>query len=463
MRTFDSLRCEFRLSIPYIARVVVVSSLDGDAGASGPHLGARHQAGGRADEHLPGRPVGRTGHPAAPRRRPGGRPGPLSARPGRPPSVGRGPRRAGPAAAPAASPARTTPSDCPRLHRSRTGRFALPFGVRATDDAVRVALRIVDLGRAIRAAAAVRARARPRRRPRRRRRLDSKPPRTLRPVLFPGPAYGAAPGTTMLLGQAVRPGQGRAPVPWARIEAGLAGSGVVLWRAHAGPGRRVRAGHRSAAAPAALAQTGRAATSTSRCTRRRRPTPADPVDSPTGSRADPLYHLPVEHVAALDAGDPAEAGTAIPPGHTRDRRRHRATRPAADRCGRRRSSSPEPAPRHKRGHHARVPGSRRLRRGGQLPREVHRRRGHLDDRLAGRTHYGPVQYPHGSAHDGAPAGDQLRRVRAGLRRHRPVRGRVAGLPRARRAGLLPQRRPAALRVAGARTDANGRLGRRVVG
>jgi len=28
MRTFDSLRCEFRLSIPYIARVVVVSSLD---------------------------------------------------------------------------------------------------------------------------------------------------------------------------------------------------------------------------------------------------------------------------------------------------------------------------------------------------------------------------------------------------------------------------------------------------
>jgi hypothetical protein len=32
MRTFDSLRCDFRLSIPYIARVVVVSTADGAAG-----------------------------------------------------------------------------------------------------------------------------------------------------------------------------------------------------------------------------------------------------------------------------------------------------------------------------------------------------------------------------------------------------------------------------------------------
>jgi hypothetical protein len=32
MRTFDSLRCEFRLSIPYVARVVVVSDIDGDPG-----------------------------------------------------------------------------------------------------------------------------------------------------------------------------------------------------------------------------------------------------------------------------------------------------------------------------------------------------------------------------------------------------------------------------------------------
>jgi hypothetical protein len=32
MRTFDSLRCDFRLSIPYIARVVVVSTDDGAAG-----------------------------------------------------------------------------------------------------------------------------------------------------------------------------------------------------------------------------------------------------------------------------------------------------------------------------------------------------------------------------------------------------------------------------------------------
>jgi Pvc16 N-terminal domain len=32
MRTFDSLRCDFRLSVPYIARVVVVSTDDGAAG-----------------------------------------------------------------------------------------------------------------------------------------------------------------------------------------------------------------------------------------------------------------------------------------------------------------------------------------------------------------------------------------------------------------------------------------------
>ena len=30
MRTFDALRCDFRLSVPYIARVVVVSGLDAD-------------------------------------------------------------------------------------------------------------------------------------------------------------------------------------------------------------------------------------------------------------------------------------------------------------------------------------------------------------------------------------------------------------------------------------------------
>lgn len=35
MRTFDSLRCDFRLSVPYIARVVVVSS---DDGAGGPDV-----------------------------------------------------------------------------------------------------------------------------------------------------------------------------------------------------------------------------------------------------------------------------------------------------------------------------------------------------------------------------------------------------------------------------------------
>jgi hypothetical protein len=203
----------------------------------------------------------------------------------------------------------------PLLHRSRTGRFALPFGARTTDAAATVALRIVDLsGRYVARrlsaplpdlAAVLAAEDAP-----------VKPPRALRPALFPGPAYGAAPGTTVLFGRVVRPGPERAPVPWARVEAGPAGSGVVSWRAHGDRDGTFALVVGPLPAPAALALTGvvdidvtvHAAPP---------PAPGDPVDSPTGSWADPLSLLPVEAVAALGAGDPVEAGISIPAGQTR--------------------------------------------------------------------------------------------------------------------------------------------------
>ena len=51
---------------------------------------------------------------------------------------------------------------------------------------------------------------------------------------------------------------------------------------------------------------------------RARPVPSlgTPVDSPAQSRGDPLWHLPVEQLAALDPSDPVVAGTAVPPGYT---------------------------------------------------------------------------------------------------------------------------------------------------
>jgi hypothetical protein len=202
----------------------------------------------------------------------------------------------------------------PALHRSRTGRFALLFGVPTTDSAPRIAVRIVDpagryvprrLSVPVPDLAAVLAADD----------ADPKPPRTFRPVLFPGPWHGTAPGTTVLFGRVVRPGPDREPVPWARIEAGLAGSGMTRWRAHADRDGAFVLVVGPLPAPAATALTGLVDIDVT-VHAPPPPSPTAPVDSPTGSRTDPLHLLPVEQVAALEGGDPAEDGTAIPPGHT---------------------------------------------------------------------------------------------------------------------------------------------------
>jgi hypothetical protein len=199
----------------------------------------------------------------------------------------------------------------PALRRSRTGRFALRFGSAITDTAPLIPIRIVDLSEEYvprrlsvpaPALAAVLAADE----------LPAKPARAVRPVLFPGRMRALAPGTTAMLGRVVRAGRA---VPWARIEAAPAGAGPVRWRAHAD--------HRGefvlVIGPLPLpVATSRAETIDIDVAvfARDLPPESDPVDSPSGSRADPLWLLPVEPVAALEAGDPVEAGLGLPAGYT---------------------------------------------------------------------------------------------------------------------------------------------------
>jgi len=207
----------------------------------------------------------------------------------------------------------------PALHRSPTGRFALRFGARGTDApdriAIRIPIRITDPAQ----------RYVPRRLWLPVPALDDvlaaddqpvKPPRSGRPVLFPGAARALAPGTTAVLGRVVRPGPAAEPVPWARVEAGPAGTGTVTWRAHGDRNGEFVLVVGALPRPAASATTGRIDLDVT-VHGPPAPAPGDSVDSPTGSRGDPLWLLPLESVAALEAGDPVEAGTRIPLGHTR--------------------------------------------------------------------------------------------------------------------------------------------------
>ncbi|WP_086843547.1 hypothetical protein [Amycolatopsis kentuckyensis] len=202
----------------------------------------------------------------------------------------------------------------PALCRTRSGRFALCFGARAFDTPPRLAIRIVDpaqryvprrLSVPVPDLASVLATE------------DQavKPARAHRPALFPGARRPLPSGSTVLLGRAVRGAPDGPPVPWARIEAGLAGTGSVQWRAHGDRDGEFVLVVGALPQPYASSRTG---TVDLDVTVHARPDPrdGDPVDSPSGSRADPLWWLPVESVAALEAADPTEAGTRLPAGYT---------------------------------------------------------------------------------------------------------------------------------------------------
>lgn len=202
----------------------------------------------------------------------------------------------------------------PALRRSPSGRFALCFGARAFDTPPRLAIRIVDptqryvprrLSVPVPDLASVLAAE------------DQvvKPARAHRPVLFPGARRPLPCGSTVVLGRVVRGAADGPPVPWARIEAGLAGTGAVQWRAHGDRDGEFVLVVGALPQPFASSRTG---TVDLDVTVHARPDPrdGDPADSPSGSRADPLWWLPVEPVAVLEAADPVEAGTRLPADYT---------------------------------------------------------------------------------------------------------------------------------------------------
>jgi hypothetical protein len=211
----------------------------------------------------------------------------------------------------------------PALRRGPSGRFALPFRVRAPVSGGRtpptqVLLRLVDPRRGfvprrlsvpvptlsqVLAAEAARDR-------------DPSVPlvaRACRPVVFPGAAYGVPAGATLLRGRVTRKADG-APVPWARVEATVGVPPLKAWWAHGDEqGEFVLV---VGTLPDTLARLS-SRTVDLALTVHSRPFPPDgtPVDSPTGTRADPLWHLPVETLGSLDPGDPVARGVAVPSGY----------------------------------------------------------------------------------------------------------------------------------------------------
>jgi hypothetical protein len=132
--------------------------------------------------------------------------------------------------------------------------------------------------------------------------------RARRPVMFPGAAYDVSDKATGIRGSVVRDG---APMRWARIEARLANTDVVVGRAH-GDDRGefllliVPEAVPGAVLPPLLAVDvfvfGPAV----------QPVPAFPA-LPT---IDPLWDLPVEQAAAPGQPDPVLAGEVLPAGYT---------------------------------------------------------------------------------------------------------------------------------------------------
>ena len=219
----------------------------------------------------------------------------------------------------------------PGVPISPSGRFALAFGRTALDALERIVVRLVDPRRryvprrlsipvpdldTVRAAEAAR---------------DVNPataltPRTCRPALFPGAAYGVAAGATAVRGR-VTWGAGGPSARWVRV---VARTEAIEIHADDGTVTTVQPvlGHAHGddrgefllvlgPLPTELALgTSRTVEVEIRVSARPEPALDAPVDSPTGSRADPLWHLPVEPMATLDPPDEVAAGAVDPAGFT---------------------------------------------------------------------------------------------------------------------------------------------------
>jgi hypothetical protein len=213
----------------------------------------------------------------------------------------------------------------PAVHRNPSGRFAIAFGTKALDDRARLRVRIVDpqrryvprrLSIPVPALADVLAADAAHE-------LDPTQPLTLRacrPALFPGANYGAPAGATLLRGR-VSWAAGGPPAQWVRVVAFA--SQAPQPRQPIGRAQGDDRGEFLLILGTLTRELALGASQTIdvevRGTARSVPDPDDPnnpVDSPTGSRDDPLWHLPVEPVGSLAPDDPVAAGTVDPAGFT---------------------------------------------------------------------------------------------------------------------------------------------------
>ncbi|HEU5387302.1 MAG TPA: hypothetical protein VFV73_15490 [Streptosporangiaceae bacterium] len=220
-------------------------------------------------------------------------------------------------------PRRPAPGDAiglPGVQQNPSGRFAIAFTARDAGAPDRIEVRAIDPSRRcvprrlsipVPSLAAVLAADQAH---------DIDPavplaPRACRPLLFPGAGYGPQAGATTIRGRATW-GPGGPPVQWARVEATADGAGHSgPWRAHGddrgefllviGVLSVMQAQQRSLTVDVNVTVHARPV-----------PPPDTPVDSPAGSRRDPLWHLPVERLATLGSSDPVAAGEVLPPGYT---------------------------------------------------------------------------------------------------------------------------------------------------
>ena len=129
--------------------------------------------------------------------------------------------------------------------------------------------------------------------------------RTWRPALFPGAAYPATASATGIRGRATRAGT---PARWVRVEARLAGTTDVLWRAHGdGRGEFLLVVGPDPQAPAELPDTIAVTIDVLAAA----PAPVPPV----GGTDDPYWDLPLETVSPPGPDDPVSRGVALPPSY----------------------------------------------------------------------------------------------------------------------------------------------------
>jgi hypothetical protein len=171
-------------------------------------------------------------------------------------------------------------------------------------------------------------------------------PRAFRPALFPGAAYGAAAGATVLRGVVLAAGT-HVPVPWARVEARTAqpidvvddnGDVVpiqpVLGRAHGDDRGEFLLVVGSLPRDVVVTSVTPDIELEVRVRARPQPVQFQTPDSPLESPSDPLWQLPIEVVPDLGPDNGVTLGAADPPGYTATAsqvlscRRGSATRPA---------------------------------------------------------------------------------------------------------------------------------------